>query len=770
MTLWHHLESLSPFARRKGWLCWENGLARRLRCPACHATAKMQTRLSVASPFVRHRRFRLYECPQCASMHCPDLHAPAYEDQTLGDLKQGFEASKKFYVEQGAGLESMIAPFCQIREAGIKSLLEVGCGYGFSLDFAKRALGWAVLGMDPSPIARAGATELGVPINGDYLGESAKLDGQPFDLVFSSEVIEHIADPDPFVRALARAAGKNGMVMLTTPDVAGLKQHRALEDVLALASPGWHLVLFSKDGLTACLRRAGLAHIAVHSEGDTLHALAAMAPLPASLSSSVARSVDRGLLGRYLQGGLRRKTLPAHLFNGFAGRLLRLQTDAGDYQAAAKTWDRLARRWRAWYGIDLDRPDTLETGAEVATDFAAYSRSRPFNLPSVLYCGGMVALNGETDQPLAQARFAACVRSHEVMEPLLRAINATDLQSRRLAQDARALLAALIAQHDPARAVALFENLERSGAQIREELYDRTRLQVFSAAANSGDYGSAARLRRDVENALADSACLDVYGRAAAMGLAMLALNHDFDRKTALFWLQKVLEDAPDEPLYADMRDVWARHASARGIELLSQGGPRALAAQRDHIGAALRNAKLASHDFPVLEALGLAYAADAPDQALFWFEKALPLASAAQRASTQARLREASASVFAGAVNRGDHALAAKTRNAAVAQAQATAAPGLCFALGLDALNRLGDLETARDWFEKAAGQSEEPELAVHGAFHLALVLARTGEGVKARKVANALYAPSHPQAELVKQAVGMRAAELDAAIASAA
>ena len=766
MIPWHFLESLSPFARRKGWLCWEDGLARRLRCPACHATARMPTRLSVASPFVRHRRFRLYHCPHCGSVHCPDLNAPAYEEQTLGGVKQGFEASKKFYVEQGAGLESMIAPFFWLQDSGAKSLLEAGCGYGFSLDFAGRALGWTVQGIDPSPIARAGARELGVPIADGYLDAGTRLDGMPFDLVFASEVIEHVADPDPFVQALARAAGERGTVMLSTPNAAGLQAHRAMEDILALASPGWHLVLFSKKGLAACLRRAGFAHIAVHAQGDTLYAFAARNPV----AVDVRTPVDSAVFAGYLQKSLRRKQLPAHLFSGFAGRLLRLQTDAGAYQDADRTWKRLAQHWRTHYALDIDKPDSLGAGGSRDCDFVSYSRTHPFNLASVLYCGGILALNGAADPALAQARFAACVRVHEQMETVLGAVNATDLQSRRLAQDAQVLLAALIAQHDPAGAVAQFEQIDPSGIQTQEELYRRTRLQVFAAAANTGEYDHAMRLRRSVEDDLADRPCTDEYERSAALGLAMLALNHAFDRKTGLKWLQRALADAPDAPRYNAMRQVWARHASARGVELLSHGGQQALAAQREALGLALKDAALRPEDFPVVEALGMACAPDAPQQALFWFEKALPLASAAQRAITLERLRTASARVFGDAVNRGDDALAAKTRKAAAELAGQTAAPGLCFALGLDALNRLGDLDEAQAWFEKAAKQDEQPELAVQGAFHLALVLARKGQAQPARQIADALYDPAHAQAGLVQKTLGARAAELDAAIASAA
>ena len=766
MTLWYYLESLSWRPHKKGWLCWEKGLARTLRCPACHTRSTMQTPLSIASPFVRNRRFRLYDCPECNSKHCPDLKAPAYEDQSLGGLKQGFEASKKFYVEQGAGLESMIAPFFWLRGKNIESLLEVGCGYGFSLDFARQALGWKVQGIDPSHIARTGAEELGLPVIDGYLNDSTRLDGMPFDLVFSSEVIEHIADPDPFVAALAMAAGKTGTVMLTTPDVAGLQPDRPLEEVIPLLSPGSHLVLFSREGLEACLQRAGFDRVVVSPAGDTLHAFADNAA--AAINSSAF--TDMETYRKYLTSALHRKSLPAHLVSGFSGRLLRLQTDAGDYQGAQETWRTLVRHWSSAYAIDLDAPDSIQDGSSEDETFVSLARSRPFNLTAVLYCGGMLALNANNDPALARSRFAACIRSYEVMEAVLSAVNVTDLQSRMLAQRAQALLVALVAQDDPARAVALYEKLDICAAEPAQDFFRQTRLQVFAAAANTGDFESALRMRDDIGKDLQQNPCRNAFERAAALGLAMMALNHDFDRKTGLVWLQKALAGAPKARRYEDMRKVWARHASAHGIELLNHGGQKALAARRDDLGMALKTAALIPEDLPVMEGLSLAYAGDAPDQALLWFEKALSLANAEQRDITMARLREASTRIFCDAVNNANHEIAAAAYEATAALADETDEPGPCFALGLDALNRCGDLDAAQHWFEKAAAQDKAPEMAAQGAFHLALVLARQGQAQKARRVATALYAPTNSHARLVRRMLGPRAAELDAAIASAA
>src|SRR5436309_1657538 len=86
-----------------------------------------------------------------------------------------------------------------------KSALDVGCGAGLLAEPLAR-LGAKVTGLDASQeligAARDHAAAMGLAI--DYRsGDLQELEGQ-FDLITCMEVIEHGADPGPFVKALAR--------------------------------------------------------------------------------------------------------------------------------------------------------------------------------------------------------------------------------------------------------------------------------------------------------------------------------------------------------------------------------------------------------------------------------------------------------------------------------------------------------------------------------------------------------------------------------------
>ena len=100
-----------------------------------------------------------------------------------------------------------------------KTALDVGCGAGLLTEPLAR-LGARVTGVDASPavieVARDHAAGAGLQI--DYRpGDVLQIDCQ-FDLVTAMEVIEHVADPDAFLAALATRLAPNGLLILSTPN------------------------------------------------------------------------------------------------------------------------------------------------------------------------------------------------------------------------------------------------------------------------------------------------------------------------------------------------------------------------------------------------------------------------------------------------------------------------------------------------------------------------------------------------------------------------
>lgn len=100
-----------------------------------------------------------------------------------------------------------------------KSALDVGCGAGLLAEPLAR-LGAKVTAIDAAPelIAAAKAHAEGSGLAIDYRAMAVEdLDGT-YDLVTSMEVIEHVADPQAFVDALAARLAPGGLLIMSTPN------------------------------------------------------------------------------------------------------------------------------------------------------------------------------------------------------------------------------------------------------------------------------------------------------------------------------------------------------------------------------------------------------------------------------------------------------------------------------------------------------------------------------------------------------------------------
>jgi 2-polyprenyl-6-hydroxyphenyl methylase/3-demethylubiquinone-9 3-methyltransferase len=100
-----------------------------------------------------------------------------------------------------------------------KSALDVGCGAGLLAEPLAR-LGATVTGIDASAeviaVAREHAAAMGLDI--DYRAGDVQQLKSRFDLITCMEVIEHVANPAAFVKALAQRVAPDGLLILSTPN------------------------------------------------------------------------------------------------------------------------------------------------------------------------------------------------------------------------------------------------------------------------------------------------------------------------------------------------------------------------------------------------------------------------------------------------------------------------------------------------------------------------------------------------------------------------
>lgn len=132
-----------------------------------------------------------------------------------------------------------------------RRFLDVGCNMGCAVEAARRN-GFTATGLELDETSVTMAREQ-FPRNEFIAGT---VDGmareQRFDLVYCSEVIEHVPDVPHFAARLGGLVAPGGMLFLTTPD-SGHKKLRG--DVLRwdVTRPPEHLTLFTRAGVRAAL-------------------------------------------------------------------------------------------------------------------------------------------------------------------------------------------------------------------------------------------------------------------------------------------------------------------------------------------------------------------------------------------------------------------------------------------------------------------------------------------------------------------------------------
>lgn len=520
---------------------WVDGADLRATCPVCASAGPKRARLTVESPSAG-APLTLLDCAACG--------AAFYDRMVAADMiPPDHSGALKFYVEQGAGVDVMIEPLFQVDPGRVRRYLEVGCGFGYALDFARWAFGWEGRGVDPSPLAEAGRQALGLDIVPVILAGGVEAKGGR-DIVFCSEVIEHVPDPRDFVRALGRHLAEDGALILTTPRADAVHPRASSATLLSVLSPGHHLVLFRAGTLRRLLEASGFRHVVVRESPSTLCAVASRHPYPRREGARV----DRALYRRYLADRSRALGARTPVGLGFTYRLFKECVNGGDAAQAEGAFDVLRAAYLSGYGLDLDRPRGLELGRAAPRSFDAFARACPFNVTGVLYFRGIIEMNHRGDEGAALECFEAATAAGVAVRTALRSIGADDGETEHLGRLARVHAMYCLARLDPAAALRALERTEEGpeaadradASGLPEELATTARLEVFVRLVNGGHYELADQLASGVagalglgqpgpepEPAVAGMALGSGPGLSAAFGLAILALNHQGDASRA---------------------------------------------------------------------------------------------------------------------------------------------------------------------------------------------------------------------------------------------
>lgn len=101
-----------------------------------------------------------------------------------------------------------------------EKILDVGCGDGGLAKLMQDALGAEVYGTDISAKGVEIANKKGIRAKVADLSKEIPFEDNYFDLIIANELIEHLVNPDLFLRECNRVLKKDGAILIATPNLS----------------------------------------------------------------------------------------------------------------------------------------------------------------------------------------------------------------------------------------------------------------------------------------------------------------------------------------------------------------------------------------------------------------------------------------------------------------------------------------------------------------------------------------------------------------------
>lgn len=219
-------------------------------CKACH------TPLNAADSIGSKNGYELLPCKACGTITV----APFPSVEQLIAHYQSYKGSKIYMPKAEKKIKRSTRRISRlIPQANGRKFLDIGCNCGFTV---KAALD---LGLDAHGIdIDADAVEMSKSAFGPHFSALSIQDyaarGQKADIIHTSEVIEHVPDPDAFVAALKTVLNPGGVLFLTTPDPTHWRVPRDFTSWNAVIPPT-HIVYFTKKGLKQLFEKYGFSDV-----------------------------------------------------------------------------------------------------------------------------------------------------------------------------------------------------------------------------------------------------------------------------------------------------------------------------------------------------------------------------------------------------------------------------------------------------------------------------------------------------------------------------
>lgn len=200
--------------------------------------------------------FALMRCADCKTV----VVNPYPADAELMEYYQQYRKTGEYLGKKDSKLrraQGRVKSILSQKPPG-KKFLDVGCSVGFvvvsATDMGCEATG---IDIDADVINIANREFAGKGRFEAIAVQDLAARGDKFDMVYSSEVVEHVRDPEDFIAAISKVMNPGAVLYLTAPDGAHFRVPKDFSS-WGMVCPPEHLTFFSRKGITQLLARHGL--------------------------------------------------------------------------------------------------------------------------------------------------------------------------------------------------------------------------------------------------------------------------------------------------------------------------------------------------------------------------------------------------------------------------------------------------------------------------------------------------------------------------------
>lgn len=200
--------------------------------------------------------------PRISSLDQKKFYQGSYHSKAVG----GFEPSEKFKLNTQRLARERVELLKQFVNDAKISLLDIGCSYGEFMNTMKPFVK-TMKGIEPGiEYGAYGIDKFHLDIFQGTLEDYETGIPELYDIVTCFTVLEHVFDPNTFLKKINSLLAVNGLLFLEVPDyLSFFKKLRSKRKGYSFFSP-YHINYFTANTLTAILLRNGFTNIRIHSD------------------------------------------------------------------------------------------------------------------------------------------------------------------------------------------------------------------------------------------------------------------------------------------------------------------------------------------------------------------------------------------------------------------------------------------------------------------------------------------------------------------------